>query len=182
MIGGMRFVVALCAAGLLAVSAAAAEDLIRPDPFLTPGDTLPVTAADVCHPGCAKSIRHVDGRTKAKVYREYGIDRESGYYEIDHLISLSLGGSNDIRNLWPQSYSATSWGADAKDKLEERLHALVCSGAVTLREGAGRSRGGLGRGLREVYRAAIEERGDEVEGRNRRRACELASVERVSRS
>jgi 5-methylcytosine-specific restriction endonuclease McrA len=26
-----------------------------------------------------------------------------GAYEIDHLISISLGGSNDIKNLWPQT-------------------------------------------------------------------------------
>ena len=114
------------------MSAAAADDLIRPDPTLTPGATLPVTAADVCRPGYA--VRHLDGRTKAKVYREYGIERKSGYYEIDHLISLSLGGSNDIRNLWPQSYEAAPWGAGAKDRLEERLHELVCSGAITLQD------------------------------------------------
>ncbi len=31
-------------------------------------------------------------------------------HEVDHLVSLELGGSNDIRNLWPEP-SAGRWGA-----------------------------------------------------------------------
>ena len=54
-------------------------------------------------------------------------------YEIDHLIPLELGGSNDISNLWPQSYVAP-WGAHIKDELENRLHKLVCAGTITLPE------------------------------------------------
>jgi hypothetical protein len=51
-------------------------------------------------PGYAKSVRHVSGMIKAQVYREYGIaSHRSGEYEVDHLISLELGRSNDIRNL-----------------------------------------------------------------------------------
>jgi hypothetical protein len=43
---------------------------------------------------------HVSGHVKAQVHREYGIaSHQSGEYEIDHLISLELGGSNDIKNL-----------------------------------------------------------------------------------
>ena len=53
--------------------------------------------------------------------------------EVDHLISLELGGSNDTRNLWPESYYGI-WGARVKDVLENRLHTLVCDGKVSLRE------------------------------------------------
>ncbi|MGE3997750.1 MAG: hypothetical protein AB7F37_19415 [Variibacter sp.] len=102
---------------------------------LTPGAVFPVTAAEVCRPGYAKSVRHVAGRTKALVYREYGIqDRRSAAYEIDHLISLGLGGSNDIRNLWPESLDTQPWNGRAKDRLEDRLHKLVCKGALSLDE------------------------------------------------
>jgi hypothetical protein len=39
----------------------------------------------------------------------------------------SLGGSNDIKNLWPQSLDDTKpWNAKLKDRLERRLHQLVC--------------------------------------------------------
>jgi hypothetical protein len=45
-------------------------------------------------------------------------------------ITPALGGSDDIRNLWPHSYSATKWNARVKDELEDCLHALVCEGQL----------------------------------------------------
>jgi hypothetical protein len=48
-----------------------------------------------------------------------------GGCEIDHLISLELGGSNDIGNLWPQPYF-NDCNAHQKDLLENKLHELVC--------------------------------------------------------
>ena len=108
---------------------AAADDLIRPDPKLTPGDALPVAEDEVCEPGYSKFVRrYIDGRTKERVYREYGLENHKpGEYEIDHLISISLGGSNDLKNLWPQSLDDTKlWNAKLKDRLERRLHRLVC--------------------------------------------------------
>jgi hypothetical protein len=38
--------------------------------------------------------------------------------EMDHLIPLSLGGSNRQKNLWPQSEITEPWNAHVKDKLE----------------------------------------------------------------
>jgi hypothetical protein len=70
---------------------------------------------------------------KNRVYQEYGIwSHKAREYEVDHLISLELGGSNSIRNLWPQSYSG-AWNAHIKDRLEDKLHALVCSGSLDLK-------------------------------------------------
>jgi hypothetical protein len=121
---------ALC---LLAASSAFAQDL--PDPKLTPGAVLTTDAGAICRPGYAKSVRHVPGKVKAVAYREYGIKRHRpGEYEVDHLVSLELGGSNDIRNLWPQSYETAPWNAHVKDKVENRLHVLVCAGALDLKE------------------------------------------------
>jgi hypothetical protein len=119
------------AAALLApfISLAFADDPIRPDPKLTPGDTLPVTTDEICEPGYSKFVRrYIDGRTKAEVYREYGLENhQPGTYEIDHLIAIALGGSNDIKNLWPQTLDDTKpWNAKLKDRLERRLHQLVC--------------------------------------------------------
>ena len=69
------------------------------------------------------------------MYREYGItSREPGEYEIDHVISLELGGSNSIRNLFPESYRTQPLNAHIKDRLENRLHALTCSGKITMQE------------------------------------------------
>jgi hypothetical protein len=76
---------------------------ILPDPKLTPGDTFEVTAQDVCVPGYAKKVRAVPAWLKKQAYAEYGITQyKTGDYEVDHLIPLSLGGPNSIRNLRPQ--------------------------------------------------------------------------------
>ena len=55
--------------------------------------------------------------------------------EIDHIVSLELGGSNDIANLYPEMavVPAGALGFHVKDKLENKLHDLVCNGAMPLR-------------------------------------------------
>jgi hypothetical protein len=69
---------------------------------------------------------------KQQVFAEYGIDwsLHSGY-EVDHIVSLELGGSNDISNLFPESYSI-QYGARTKDKLENDLHEQVCTHRLPL--------------------------------------------------
>jgi len=107
---------------------------IVPDPKLTPGDAFDVTAQDLCVPGYAKKVRNVPEEMRQEVYREYGITYHGkGDYEIDHLISLELGGSNSIKNLWPESYWTSPWNARVKDRLENRLHELVCDGELDLK-------------------------------------------------
>lgn len=106
-----------------------------PDKELTPGVILPVSKAQVCERGYAGKIRNVSESTKKAVYEEYKItSHKAGEYEIDHLISLELGGSNDIKNLWPQSYITKQWNAHNKDWLENHLHKLVCDNVITLEE------------------------------------------------
>ncbi len=71
---------------------------------------------------------------KNKVYEEYGITHHAlGQYEVDHLVSLQLGGSNDIANLWPEAASPKP-GFHEKDSVENYLHDQVCSGAISLKE------------------------------------------------
>ena len=101
---------------------------LLPDPKLTPGDVFDVTAQDICVPGYAKKVRAVPAWLKRKAYAEYRItEYKTGDYEVDHLIPLSLGGSNSIRNLWPQSTSTSPWNSYVKDALERKLHRLVCA-------------------------------------------------------
>lgn len=66
------------------------------------------------------------------VFHEYGMDGAPPLeYEVDHLITPALGGTDDIRNLWPESYSS-EWNAHVKDELEDHLHELVCQGKLDL--------------------------------------------------
>jgi hypothetical protein len=107
---------------------------ILPDPKLTPGATLNVTMQDLCTPGYTKLVRDVPAAVKRQVYAEYGItSHKRGEFEIDHLISLELGGSNSSRNLWPESYKTSPWNAHVKDALENELHRLVCTGQLDLK-------------------------------------------------
>lgn len=105
------------------------------DAECTPGDILPdVNKDQICQSGYASSVRNVTSSTKNKVYAEYGITHHfAGEYEVDHLVSLELGGSNDISNLWPEAASPKP-GFHEKDKVENYLHDQVCSGAISLQQ------------------------------------------------
>jgi 5-methylcytosine-specific restriction endonuclease McrA len=69
---------------------------------LTPGVALAVSRVRVCVSGYASSVRDVSDADKAAVYDRYGITWVSYEHEVDHLVSLELGGSNAIQNLWPE--------------------------------------------------------------------------------
>ena len=77
-----------------------------------------------------RSVRHVTLTTKRQVFTEYGISyAKHRDYEVDHLIPLELGGSNDVGNLWPEPYQAAT-GARAKDEVETRcMRSSVTSAA-----------------------------------------------------
>lgn len=110
----------------------------------TPGATNPaVTQATIgktiCVAGWTATVRPSSSYTTAlKVqqlasgYAAYG-HTATGDYEEDHLISLELGGSPDSpKNLWPEPYFVSD-GARVKDRIENRLHSLVCAGTLSLR-------------------------------------------------
>ncbi len=105
------------------------------DMACTPGAILATGTKDaICQSGYASSVRNVPTSEKNQVYAEYGITSHlSGQYEVDHLVSLELGGSNDIANLWPEAASPKP-GFHEKDKVENYLHDQVCSGAISLKE------------------------------------------------
>lgn len=105
------------------------------DPACSPGDIFPnVTKDQVCQSGYASSVRNVPTSVKNKVYAEYNIkSHTTGQYEVDHLVSLELGGSNDISNLWPEAANPKP-GFHEKDKVENYLHDQVCSGTISLQK------------------------------------------------
>jgi hypothetical protein len=108
-----------------------------PDPRCTPGSLNPaVTQATVsstiCRSGYTRTIRppeSVTGAEKRASLAAYGDSGPLRAFEYDHLVSLELGGAaNDPRNLWPEPGATPN----PKDGLENRLHAMVCSGRITL--------------------------------------------------
>lgn len=107
-----------------------------PDPRCTPGSIDPaVTQADirstVCKKGWTTTVRPPESQTERFKYRvayqAYGTP-SSERTELDHLVPLELGGSNDATNLWPESPPTPN----PKDKVEDVLNAAVCSGRVSL--------------------------------------------------
>jgi hypothetical protein len=108
----------------------------NPDRCCSPGAYYTkLTKAMICSSTFRTStIRNVPESEKFAVEREYGM-APSHYgqsLEIDHIVSLELGGSNDIANLFPEELFAHP-GYRIKDKLENKLHDLVCDGKMTLR-------------------------------------------------
>lgn len=116
--------------------------LVLPDPACTPGASNPAVtqaniATTICRSGYTRSIRppeQVTGREKRANERSYGYTGSTRVAEYDHLISLELGGDpNSPKNLWVEPNAAHATGVNnAKDTIENRLNALVCSRQVPL--------------------------------------------------
>src|ERR1051326_7936292 len=81
----------------------------------TPGTPRTDGVSDICTTPTG-TIRHVTRSMKKQVCASYGIPAERQNFEIDHLIPLELGGSNNLTNLWPQPYRPRP-GAREKDVL-----------------------------------------------------------------
>jgi hypothetical protein len=108
-----------------------------PDADCTPGAVDPaVTQADlrstICRSGYTETVRPPESVTEPEKLANMSAYGDSGSphdYEYDHLVSLELGGArNDTRNLWPEPGTSPN----PKDTLENRLHAMVCTGSLTL--------------------------------------------------
>ena len=108
----------------------------EPDRRCSPGAYYSaLTTAVICASAFrTATIRNVPESEKFAVEREYGmIARPYGHtIEIDHIVALELGGSNDIANLFPEPGSGAN-DYRVKDALENRAHDLVCAGQLSLR-------------------------------------------------
>lgn len=114
-----------------------------PDPRCSPGaiDAVVTQASagqTICRAGgYTSTVRPPEGLTEAEklaTMRAYDVGGPPSGYELDHLVPLELGGASDTRNLWPeQDVGGTStFVRNAKDQVEDDLHAAVCSGRVRL--------------------------------------------------
>jgi hypothetical protein len=114
-----------------------------PDPACTPGATDPRVTQEniqqtICVPGYSKQVRPpvaVTNRIKRERMATYGLEgQQMRDYELDHLVSLEIGGCPDcVENFWPQPWNGPL-GAHDKDAVENTLHRLVCSDRLPLAE------------------------------------------------
>ena len=107
-----------------------------PDARCTPGSVDPAVTqtnidSTICRSGYTEGVRPPESQTShAKydvAYPAYRIP-DGDASELDHLVSLEMGVSNDINNLWPEVGPLPN----PKDKVENALHRAVCDGRVRL--------------------------------------------------
>lgn len=121
------------------VASTGADRVVRthtalPRPDLTPGAVRQVSVEEICEVEEQTSRPRVDIMTAQQVFEHYGADfRRAAEYELDFLITPELGGTADIRNLWPQPYASTTWNAHVKDELEQLFRQRVCEGTMDIR-------------------------------------------------
>jgi hypothetical protein len=115
---------------------------LYPDPAETPGIPNPnATQANikttVCKSGWTATIRPPTSYTnklKKELMARHSLPGKLGDYELDHFISLQLGGDpTDPKNLWMEPYEPKP-GARQKDTVEGYLKREVCAGRMTLQE------------------------------------------------
>ncbi len=122
---------AVVVVGALIAFSAGANTL--PDPEMTPG--LVCTESDrdfkgFDYPeGIARCKRNFKQSEKTSVARHYGDIPEDDWsnYEFDHLIPLCAGGSNSLKNVWPQPLEQ----AKRKDVLENQVCVGLRNGTMT---------------------------------------------------
>jgi hypothetical protein len=120
--------------GVVTMSLAAASPVGLPSSFLTPGAVRKVTKEQICAADFAASVKPVKDSLKEEAFARYGVRLAGSKGEVlDHLVPVELGGSDDVENLWPQP-AAGEWNASQKDALEQKLHAMVCDGTITLKQ------------------------------------------------
>jgi hypothetical protein len=105
-----------------------------PDPDCSPGAVFEnADTSTICHPGYTKTVRNVSTKLKQIVFAEYGIPypQPFGSFEVDHIIPLAIGGSNDIANLFPEAAAPTP-GFREKDLVEVYLQQEACAGRIDL--------------------------------------------------
>lgn len=107
----------------------------RPDPICNPGAvddavTQNNIGSTICVSGYTTKVRPRSSATdkvKQDMYGAYDVPNRTTS-ELDHLVSLELGGSNDARNLWIEPGKLPN----PKDAVENSLHRAVCAHKVTL--------------------------------------------------
>ena len=121
-----------------ALPAAAGKHIALPKSKLTPGVAdKQVNAKIICSGKAKLEERRVPLDVRHQVFAAYGLSGDNDPYckpkgcELDRLIGTDLGGTDDLRNLWPQP-SAGPWNVRMKSRIGNRLRREVCRGRLSL--------------------------------------------------
>lgn len=119
-----------------------------PDPTCTPGAINPTITTEILRdPAFRTSCVREQASSRAEknsTYDSYGVarpDQNTGQNqtcELDHLISLELGGADTVDNIWPQCgpdhVELSERFFKRKDAVENYLAAKVRNGTMSLKE------------------------------------------------
>src|SRR5262245_34642729 len=128
MIGRRLFVYGCIAASSLAAPAIALAQL--PNNYKTPGAVTKAKMDQICKADYAAAVKPVAGWQKNEALERYGVRVDGFAGELDHLVPVSLGGSNDPDNLWP-FHASGSYDLAANQALAARLPDMVCAGKLS---------------------------------------------------
>ncbi|MFA5139201.1 MAG: hypothetical protein WC728_08200 [Elusimicrobiota bacterium] len=108
-----------------------------PDWSATPGKLCTTSDKDFSEYRYPERIpyckRNVPKSVKLQVAARYGVPEDQfSKYQFDHLINLSIGGSNSPDNLWPEPLGSDE--ANGKDKLEYEVYQQLAAGTITQAE------------------------------------------------
>jgi len=118
----------------------AASGKYLPDSSCTPGAFDPAVTQDnisstICKSGYTATVRppaSETGKFKNQSLADYGLTSEKTT-EYDHLVSLELGGTNAVSNLWVEPNRSGATGTtNPKDAVETNLNKAVCAHKVKL--------------------------------------------------
>lgn len=98
----------------------------EPDPKLTTGDLCDPSNPDFGGYRYAEKIaycnRNVDSNMKKKVYEAYGVPEKCRKrYTVDHFLPLSMGGSNEFENLWPEHKNVKATRQDLEQEMFNQM-------------------------------------------------------------
>ncbi len=119
------------AASVMALPAMAAAQL--PNNYYTPGKAEKVDVKQLCAATFESSAKPVADWQKNSALERYGVRPENFSGELEHLVPVSLGGTNDPDNLYP-FHAQGEYTAEAKQRLAQKLHELVCDGKLSLKQ------------------------------------------------
>lgn len=124
--------------GLFVISGslqAAPQFPVKPNPEVTQGDFCTTKDKDFVEyrysekiPYC---IRNVSRYTKEEIYDMYEVPEKCrDEYTVDHYIPLSMGGSNQIVNLWPEHKTVKA----TRQNLEMEVYTELKNGRISQAE------------------------------------------------